>query len=133
VADLHGLADLSADDFREARRMSGPMQSPVLNLGAPFALPGTALNGQRKPSLAEAAKGFESIFWTMLLKEMRQSLEPGSLFGKDTGDIYGGLFDQFMAQHLTQGKGMGIAQALIKQLEPKTAHEPPPSRQPPRS
>lgn len=113
--------------------MSGPLQPSVLNLGAPLPTHGVAsapreMHGQRKQSLEEASKGFESIFWTMLLKQMRQTLEPGALFGKDAGDIYGGLFDQFMAQHLTQGKGMGLAQALLKHLEPKAAHEPPPAQ-----
>lgn len=117
---MRGVTNVSPANPRGLTRMGGPIPSSVLNLGAPS-------------SLAEAANGFESIFWTILLKEMRQTLEPGSLFGKDGGDVYGGLFDQFMAQHLTQGKGMGIAQALIKQLEPKVAHEPPPSRQPTRS
>jgi|SRR5579875_1173321 Rod binding domain-containing protein len=80
------------------------------------------MDGQPKPSLQDAAQGFESVFLSMLLKEMRQTLEPGSLFSNDSSDIYGGLFDQFMAQHLAQGKGMGLAQALMKQLEPKAAH-----------
>ena len=42
----------------------------------------------------QVAQDFESVFASMLLKEMRQSLEPGSLFGEDSGDVYGGLFDR---------------------------------------
>ncbi len=101
--------------------MIGPALSFGPQLSAPFGVPG-ALDGQHKPSLQDAAQGFESVFLSMLLKEMRQTLGPGSLFGNDKSDIYGGLFDQFMAQHLAQGKGMGLAQALLKQLEPKAAH-----------
>ena len=105
--------------------MIGPAQFSVPQLSAPPGMPGASTDGRHKQTLADAAKGFESIFLSMLLKEMRQTLEPGSLFGKEGGDIYGGLFDQFMSQHLTQGKGMGIASALMKQLEPKTPHEAP--------
>lgn len=101
--------------------MIGPALSFGPQLSAPLGVPG-ALDGHHKPSLKDAAQGFESVFLSMLLKEMRQTLGPGSLFGNDKSDIYGGMFDQFMAQHLSQGKGMGLAQALLKQLEPKAAH-----------
>lgn len=63
---------------------------------------------------------FESTFLSMLLKEMRQTLEPGSLFSHDTSDVLGGLFDMFMSQHLAQGKILGIADMVTKQLAPKT-------------
>ena len=113
--------------------MIGPVQTSVPQLSASPGLPGASPDARGKPSVADAARGFESVFLAMLLKEMRQTLEPGSLFGKDGGDVYGGLFDQFMSQHLAQGKGMGLAQTLMKQLEPTKPHEPSSASQPPRS
>jgi Rod binding domain-containing protein len=107
--------------------MIGPTLAFGPQLSAPFDMTG-AMDGQHKPSLKDAAQGFESVFLSMLLKEMRQTLGPGSLFGNDSSDIYGGLFDQFMAQHLAQGKGMGLAQALMKQLEPNASHGAPHSQ-----
>jgi flagellar protein FlgJ len=104
--------------------MIGPALSSVTQLSAPLGMSGSVTDGEHKPSLADAAKGFESVFLTMLLKEMRQTLEPGALFGKEGDNVYGGMFDQFMAQHLTQGKGMGLAQSLMKQLEPTNSHGP---------
>jgi len=101
--------------------MIGPALAFGSQLSAPLGVPG-ALNGQHQPSLKAAAQEFESVFLSMLLKEMRKTLEPGSLFSNDNSDIYGGLFDQFMAQHMAQGKGMGLAQALMKQLETKATH-----------
>jgi Rod binding domain-containing protein len=74
-------------------------------------------------SLESAAKGMEGTFLTLLLKEMRQGLEPGGLFGQDSGDVLGGMFDQFMAQHLTQAGGLGIARVLQQQLEPRLTNE----------
>ncbi len=112
--------------------MIGPALTYGPQLSALFSVPGM-IDGQQKPSLKDAAQGFESVFLSMLFKEMRQTLEPGSLFGNDSSDIYGGLFDQFMAQHLAQGKGMGLAQALLKQLEPKVAHGASSSNAAPRS
>ena len=74
----------------------------------------------------QAARGLEGVFLTQLLKEMRQTLDPETLFGKDGGDVYGGLFDQFMAQHLVQSGGVGLAAMIKHQLEPRHAHEPAP-------
>ena len=39
------------------------------------------------------------MFVSIVLKEMRQTLGPGSLFGSDAADINGGLFDMFMGKH----------------------------------
>ena len=63
------------------------------------------------------AQDFESVFASMLLKEMRQGLEPDSLFGKDTGDVFGGLFDRFMGQEMTKGNGLGMAPMIREGIE----------------
>src|SRR5690349_20912415 len=69
------------------------------------------------PRKAEAvAKGFESIFFALICKQMRETLEPGTMFGEDQGDVMGGLFDQFMGDHLAQAGSLGIAAMVRKQL-----------------
>ena len=73
-------------------------------------------------SMESAAKGFEETFLAQLVKEMRQTLEPETLFGHDGGDVFGGMFDQFMAKHLTQAGGVGLAASLKHQLEQVTNH-----------
>lgn len=86
-----------------------------------------ALGGPRSgDTLASAARGLESTFLSLLLKEMRQALEPEGLFGKDGGDVLGGMFDHFMSQHLMQVGGVGMARALQQQLG-KAADERPPT------
>jgi Rod binding domain-containing protein len=73
---------------------------------------------QHDPTMAaKVAQDFESVFASMLLKEMRQSLEPGSLFGEDSGDVYGGLFDQYLGEHMTQGTGLGMSRMLQESIE----------------
>jgi flagellar protein FlgJ len=67
-------------------------------------------------AIEQAAVGFESIFVSQLLKEMRQTLEPGTLFGEDGGDVYGGMFDLHLAQHLARGGVLGIADMVRRQL-----------------
>jgi Rod binding domain-containing protein len=73
-------------------------------------------------SIESAAKGFEETFLAQLVKEMRQTLEPETLFGHDGGDVFGGMFDQFMAKHLTQAGGVGLAANLKHQLQQGTTH-----------
>lgn len=72
----------------------------------------------------EAAKEMEATFLSMLLKQMRESLEPdGGLFPGDTGDVQGGLFDLYMSKHLADAGGVGMADALLRQMQaaaPKT-------------
>src|SRR5689334_11609487 len=67
-------------------------------------------------ALDTVANGFESMFLSMLLKEMRQTLEPETLFPQDSGDILGGLFDLFLGQHLARAGALGIGAMVKKQL-----------------
>ncbi|MCS6867088.1 MAG: rod-binding protein [Gemmataceae bacterium] len=66
------------------------------------------------------ATELEATFLAMLLKEMRETLDPdsGGLFPGDTGDIYGGLFDLYLGRHLAHSGGVGMAAALMRQLRP---------------
>lgn len=76
----------------------------------------------------DMAKEFEATFLSMLLKEMRQTLDPdGGFFAGDTGDVQGGLFDLFLGKHLADTGGVGLANALVQQMTtPGTAsHEQP--------
>ena len=81
-------------------------------------------------SVASAAQGFEETFLALLTKEMRQTLEPNTLFGHDSGDVFGGMFDQFMAKHLAQSGGIGLATNLKQQLERSTPHDDTRSKRP---
>lgn len=70
--------------------------------------------------LKEMATELEATFLGMLLKEMRETLDPdsGGLFPGDTGDVYGGLFDLYLGRHLAHSGGVGMAAALMRQLQP---------------
>lgn len=73
-----------------------------------------ALHHASPRRIAQVASDFESMFVSLMLKEMRQTLEPGTMFGQDTSDAYGGLFDMYMGQHIAKAGGFGIAE-LVKQ------------------
>ncbi|HWY85576.1 MAG TPA: rod-binding protein [Gemmataceae bacterium] len=75
-----------------------------------------------KASPKDAAKAFESLFASVLIKQMRQTLIPGQgLFGHDPGDVLGGLFDHFMSQHITQKGSLGIGAVIERHLEGRSA------------
>ena len=83
--------------------------------------------------VAETAKEFEATLLTMLLKEMRQTLEEdGGLFPGDTGDVQGGLFDLYLGKHLADSGRFGLSAALEQQLRhtyaPATGYGSPPAR-----
>jgi len=84
----------------------------------------TVANGSR-PTLRAAAQEMETMFLSMLLKQMRESNESDGegLFPGDHGDIYGGLFDFYMSKHLAGAGGMGLGSALADQLEGKQLKE----------
>jgi len=68
-------------------------------------------------STERVARDFEGVFVSLLIKEMRQTLEPGTLFGNDAGDSYGGLFDLYLSRHLVDSGGLGIAASIRRYLE----------------
>jgi peptidoglycan hydrolase FlgJ len=76
--------------------------------------------GQAPTALKEAARQFESLFTQMLLKSMREankSFGEDSLFGSDQGEMYQDMFDDQIAMQLSKGKGLGLADMLVKQLQ----------------
>ena len=76
--------------------------------------------GQAPTALKEAARQFESLFTQMLLKSVREankSFGEDSLFGSDQGDMYQDMFDDQIAMQLSKGKGLGLADMLVRQLQ----------------
>jgi flagellar protein FlgJ len=63
------------------------------------------------------AADFESLFLSLLLKEMRQTSDGEGLFGAEASDTYGGLFDLYMSQHLANSGGLGLNSLIKAYLE----------------
>ena len=75
---------------------------------------------QAPTALKEAARQFESLFTQMLLKSMREankSFGGDSLFGSDQADMYQDMFDDQIAMQMSKGKGLGLADMLVRQLQ----------------
>ena len=77
-------------------------------------------NNQRAEKIGSE---FESIFVSLLLKEMRNTLDQGEggLFGSEQSDTFGGMFDLFMGQHIATASSLGIADAINNYLKNKPA------------
>jgi flagellar protein FlgJ len=71
---------------------------------------------QSPEALRQAAREFESLFTSMMLKSMRSASGDDPLFGSDQADMYQDMFDQQMATQLSRGKGLGLADMLVRQL-----------------
>jgi flagellar protein FlgJ len=94
-----------------------PLTAPPSS-ASPAAL-GAAPNPNASPKAV--GKQFEGIFASMLIKQMRETGDGESLFGKDPGDIVGGMFDHFLGEQLGRTGSLGIANMIRSQLERRVA------------
>lgn len=70
-----------------------------------------------KDSLKAAAQQFESYFLQMMLRTMRQTLSQDGPFDSQETKMFGEMFDQQIAQKISQGKGLGLADMLVQQMQ----------------
>src|SRR3954468_22562642 len=77
-----------------------------------------AAQQDQKSALPTVAKQFESIFTQMMLKSMRDasSAMGDDVMGSQAATQYRDMFDHQLSVTLSQGKGMGIADMLMRQL-----------------
>ena len=68
-------------------------------------------------ALREVAGQFEALFLQSMLKSMREASLGDPLFGdSDQHEMYQGMLDQQLALEMSSGKGIGLAEMLIRQL-----------------
>lgn len=74
--------------------------------------------------LRKAAERFETLFAKMMLKAMRDTV-PESEFAGHGGEMYQEMLDGEYAKLLTRDGGLGIADALVRQLGSHAQPQPP--------
>lgn len=89
--DLQGLAQL-----RRQVRAEGDERSPE--------------------TLRKVAGQFEALFVQQMLKTMRESTLNEGLMDSEQTQFYQGMFDQQISLEMTRGKGLGLADMLMRQL-----------------
>jgi peptidoglycan hydrolase FlgJ len=76
----------------------------------------TAVRQQDPTALRQVAQQFEGLFAKMLLKSMRKAIGKDPIFGSDQSQMYQGMFDDQLSLELTRGRGLGLADMLMRQL-----------------
>jgi len=72
--------------------------------------------------LREVAGQFEALFVQSLLKNMRDASLAEPVFGQsDQHEMYQGMLDQQLSLEMSSGKGIGLADMLVRQLGGETA------------
>jgi Rod binding domain-containing protein len=88
----------------------------LLDASAPFREGGSLPGLPAAAGTQDVGEQFESIFVSMLLKEMRASSSEDGLFAGDSADIYGGMFDMYLGQHIASQGSLGIADMINRQV-----------------
>lgn len=75
-------------------------------------------------ALHEVAQQFESVFITMMMKAMRDTLPKDGLFASSQMDTYQEMMDQQMALDLSRQDGLGLAAVIERQLSAAARYQP---------
>lgn len=67
-------------------------------------------------AIRQVAKQFESLFVNMMLKSMRDTLPENELFGSNAERMYQDMYDKQLSMQISNGKGIGLANAIERQL-----------------
>ncbi|MBL8200112.1 MAG: flagellar assembly peptidoglycan hydrolase FlgJ [Chromatiales bacterium] len=71
--------------------------------------------GARSPDATrEAARQFEALFVQMMLKSMRDA---NAVLGEERDTTYEEMFDKQIAMEMSQGKGLGLGDLMVRQLD----------------
>lgn len=68
-------------------------------------------------ALRETAKQFEALLMQQMLKSMRAASLGDDVLGGEQTQFYQEMFDQQIAQHLAAGRGLGVADLMIRQMQ----------------
>ncbi|MBD7972997.1 MULTISPECIES: flagellar assembly peptidoglycan hydrolase FlgJ [Escherichia] len=70
-------------------------------------------------NIRPVARQVEGMFVQMMLKSMREALPKDGLFSSEHTRLYTSMYDQQIAQQMTAGKGLGLAEMMVKQMTPE--------------
>ncbi len=87
------------------------------------ALGGLRLKAHQDPnqSLPQVAKQFETVFMNMMMKSMRATVPQDGLGDSQQTKMFTELLDKQLAQNVSKGHGLGLADLIVKQLSPHSS------------
>lgn len=71
---------------------------------------------QTPEAIKQVAKQFESMFVQMMLKSMRDTVPENELFGSKSERMYQDMYDKQLSMQISNGRGIGLAKAIERQL-----------------
>jgi len=80
--------------------------------------------GKTPEALKAVAQQFESLFLDMMMKSMRDAHLGSGLFDSDESEFYQEMWDKQIAMQLAKGKGLGIADLMLRQLQQSAGPQP---------
>ena len=80
-----------------------------------------ALKQDSSQSIEKVAKQFEGLFLNIMMRGMRSG-GGNSLLDNNETKLYTELWDQQTAQKISEGRGLGLADALVKQIKRSQAY-----------
>ena len=80
-------------------------------------------------TLRAVAKQYEGMFARMMIKSMRDAVGTDPIFGSDEENTYQGMYDDQLSIEITKGKGLGLADMLVRQLQKITGGQKPDAAQ----
>lgn len=69
-----------------------------------------------KAVLRQVAQQFEALMMNQMLKSMRETVSDDGVFGSQEGKTFQGMLDQQWVTQMSESKGLGIADMLVRQL-----------------
>ena len=83
------------------------LAAPAISFDVTKKITGHVGEASNATDVQKVAKDFESVFISLMLKTMRESMSE-DMFPGDGSDTFGGMFDSFMGQHIAENGGIGL-------------------------
>lgn len=102
------MADLRFDPAARPADLLDPRQVASLRQAAADSSPA---------ALKSVAQQFEAILLTQMLQQMHKPMMPGGMFDTPEAQTWNGLADQRLGEQVAKAGGIGIADAVLRQIE----------------
>jgi len=102
------MADLRIDPTARPADLLDPRQVASLRRAAADSSPA---------ALKAVAQQFEAVLLTQMLQQMHKPMMPGGMFDTPEAQTWNGFVDQRLGEQVAKAGGIGIADALLRQIE----------------
>jgi len=90
-----------------------PLLNPASFEAAKFNAPGA----DGAAEIEKAGKQFESLLLHQMMKSMSSGTSENSILGSKDEELYRDMFNQSLADSISEGEGIGIKEVITKELK----------------